>query len=394
MKIVSKKYINTQGETPVFDLTVPRYNNFVLENGVVVHNSAKRARDAAFQEVLPLKGKIKNPFKQQATDSEELLSILMAIGYDPTKEDPLESIRVGRIIMLTDSDVDGPIRGSQKVMLADGTSVPIRDLANMWNLKGLPFKVLSLDSRGNTVEAEAISPKKYHQCSSYIRLTLSNGGVLECTLSHKWLMYSKSVINPERFAIRDVHGHTYIPAKGLIEGDKLATRGGFITVTKVERVEVKGGKKEDFYCLTVPLYGNFLVEDSLNQNTGVFSSNCHIQTLVLGALLAYVPEVFEQGRVYAAMPYEYMVQHKGEWYFDNDMAALKKRVPQSAHGGIFHLKGLGEVDSDVLSDMAFNPEKRKLFKITPENLTATIKRVKALMESEGGIERKKLLGLR
>lgn len=366
---------------------------FICE-GDSAGGSAKRARDAAFQEVLPLKGKIKNPFKQQATDSEELLSILMAIGYDPTKEDPLESIRVGRIIMLTDSDVDGPLRGSQKVMLADGTSVPIKELAEQWKLKRKPFKVLSLDSKGNTVVAEAVSPKRYHQCSSYIRLTLSNGGVLECTISHKWLMHELASPNMERFAIKDVHGHVYLPAKALVVGDKLATREGYVTVSKVERVEVNGGKKEDFYCLTVPRYGNFLVEDGLNQNTGVFSSNCHIQTLVLGALLAYVPEVFEQGRVYAALPYEYMVQHKGEWYFDNDMAALKKRVPQSAHGGIFHLKGLGEVDSDVLSDMAFNPEKRKLFKITPENLTATIKRVKALMESEGGVERKKLLGLR
>ncbi len=41
-----------------------------------------------FQEVLPSEGEIKNPFNQSATDSEELLSLLMAIGYDPTKENP------------------------------------------------------------------------------------------------------------------------------------------------------------------------------------------------------------------------------------------------------------------------------------------------------------------
>ena len=365
---------------------------FICE-GDSAGGSAKRARDASFQEVLPLKGKIKNPFKQQATDSEELLSILMAIGYDPTKEDPLESIRVGRIIMLTDSDVDGPLLGSQKVMLADGTSVPIKELAERWKKDRKPFKVLSLDRMGNTVQANAVQPKIYSQSRSYARITLANGGVLECTLSHKWLMYEMTYFGEERPVITDAHGHRYLPARLLVAGDKIAANGGYETVAKVEHIKTEGGKLENFYCLTVPNYGNFLVDDGLGKGTGVFSSNCHIQTLVLGALLAYVPEVFEQGRVYAALPYEYMVQHKGEWYFDNDIAALRKRVPQSVHGGIFHLKGLGEVDSDVLSDMAFNPEKRKLFKITPENLTSTIKRVKALMESEGGVERKKLLGL-
>lgn len=229
MNIVSKRLISVPTQ-PVYDLTSPKYHNFVVateSGGVVVHNSAKRARDASYQEVLPIKGKIKNPFKQSATDSEELLSLLMALGYDPNKENPAEELRVGKLILLTDGDVDG----------------------------------------------------------------------------------------------------------------------------------------------------------------------LHIQTLIIGSILAYIPEMFEQGRVYACLPYEYMVEHKGEYYFSIEKKELMQRVPASAHSNISHIKGWGEVSHDVLSEMAFNSERRRLYRIMPDDLRKTQQSVRALMESEGGVERKKLLGL-
>ena len=199
---------------------------YVVE-GDSAGGSAKRARDSKFQEVLPLKGKIKNPFNQSATDSEELLSLLMAIGYDPTKENPAETLRVGKLILLTDADVDG----------------------------------------------------------------------------------------------------------------------------------------------------------------------LHIQTLVLGAILAYVPEMFVQGRVYSCLPYEYVGFHKGQAHFALTIDELKEAIPSSAHSSIMHLKGWGEVDADILSDMAFNRDKRRLYKIVPESINNFARTTRSLMESEGSAQRKKLLGL-
>lgn len=199
---------------------------YVVE-GDSAGGSARRARDSKFQEVLPLKGKIKNPFNQSATDSEELLSLLMAIGYDPTKENPAETLRVGKLILLTDADVDG----------------------------------------------------------------------------------------------------------------------------------------------------------------------LHIQTLVLGAILAYVPEMFVQGRVYSCLPYEYVGFHKGQAHFALTIDELKEAIPSSAYGSIMHLKGWGEVDADILSDMAFNRDKRRLYKIVPESISNFARTTRSLMESEGSAQRKKLLGL-
>lgn len=110
MKLISKRVVKLSQPTPVYDLTSPKHHNFVLGCGAVVHNSAAKARDKTYQEMLPLKGKILNVYKTAAEKvlaSEEILNILKSIGYDPSKPDPMRSLRVGKIILLGDADADG-----------------------------------------------------------------------------------------------------------------------------------------------------------------------------------------------------------------------------------------------------------------------------------------------
>ena len=63
-----------------------------------------------FQETLCLKGKIPNAFKtkiDKMLGNDEVLNILTAIGYDPDRKDPLDKLRVGKIVLLSDPDFDG-----------------------------------------------------------------------------------------------------------------------------------------------------------------------------------------------------------------------------------------------------------------------------------------------
>ena len=64
---------------------------------------------ASYQSLLPLRGKILNTSRQlsKALESEEIINILSAVGYDPKAENPMSKLQVGRVICLADADDDG-----------------------------------------------------------------------------------------------------------------------------------------------------------------------------------------------------------------------------------------------------------------------------------------------
>jgi DNA gyrase subunit B len=199
-----------------------------LVEGDSAGGSAKRARDSHYQEVLPLKGKIPNAFGAKAKEvieCEEVLAMLIALGYDPSADDPLADIRVGKLILLTDADVDG----------------------------------------------------------------------------------------------------------------------------------------------------------------------LHIQNLILASLVRFTPQLINEGRVYVAQRYEYLATLKGKTWFAESLSELEKIAPKAAMANAMHLKGLGEVNPEVLADMAFNPELRKLTRLTPVDAKA-IKRIAELAGTDAS-HRKELLGV-
>jgi len=94
----------------VYDIEVPRTHNFALASGVFVHNSAKQGRDRHFQAILPLRGKILNTERarlDKILDNKEVQALIAALGVGISDEFDLSRLRYGRVIIMTDADVDG-----------------------------------------------------------------------------------------------------------------------------------------------------------------------------------------------------------------------------------------------------------------------------------------------
>jgi topoisomerase IV subunit B len=88
-------------------------NELFLVEGDSAGGSAKEARDKETQALLPLRGKVLNTMSKDSRTvlaNKELQAIATAIGVDPHsfEETPdLSGIRYGKVIVMTDADVDG-----------------------------------------------------------------------------------------------------------------------------------------------------------------------------------------------------------------------------------------------------------------------------------------------
>lgn len=208
-----------------------------LVEGDSAGGTAKQARDRKTQAILPAKGKIMNVEKariDKVLSNEEIQSIIVAIGGGHGKTFDISKVKYGRVVIMTDADVDGAHIRTLLLTFFYRYMRPLIEEGYVWIAVPPLYKIVHEEQQGRKkveVETYAYSVEELVLIKSKIGNKIKGiqryKGLGEMSATQLW----DTTLNPEtrkqiQVNIEDVKEADAVTE--LLMGDKVAPRREFI----------------------------------------------------------------------------------------------------------------------------------------------------------------------